>query len=122
MLTGLLVFVGAPIFVLVLLIHIVYGLYKDYKEERKFKEHLKRKYPLAYEDKKQKEKVKIFAKKNGFGRVFYLGKYQGRDLYKALDAEPDKRTGKPSYILVHDGTFELRTGEQGMEIFKTYMR
>ena len=46
-------------------------------------------------DIESKEKVKIFAKKNGFGRVFYLGKYQGRDLYKALDAEPDKRKLQP---------------------------
>ncbi len=120
MITGLLVFFLAPVFMAYLIIRIIYGLYKEYKEKRRFEEELKLRYHISDNDKKQMKKVKAFAKKNGFHRIFHLGKYQEAELYKALDAEPDKRTGKPAYILERDGNLELRTGEQGKEILRSY--
>lgn len=94
---------------------------KHVKEKIRFEEELKLKYHISDSDKTQMKNVKAFARKNGFHRVFHLGQYQDAELYKALDAEPDKRTGKPAYILVRDGKFELRTGEQGTEILKSNM-
>ena len=49
MFTGLLVLLGAPIFVLILVIRLIYGFYKDYKENQEFEEYLKRKYGDVYE-------------------------------------------------------------------------
>ncbi len=122
MFTGLLVFLVVPLFVLILVVRIIYGFYKDYKENQEFEEYLRTKYRDVYENKTKTEKVKAFAKKNGFGRIFHLGQYQGAELYKALNTEPNKSTGTPSYILEKDGIFELRTGEQGLAILKSYKR
>ena len=51
MLTGLFVIVGAPIFTLVFVVRVFYGLYKDYKENQEFEEYLKRKYGSVYKGK-----------------------------------------------------------------------
>lgn len=47
MITGLLVFFGAPIFMLYFIVRVAYGLYKEYKESKEFDEYLKRKYNLS---------------------------------------------------------------------------
>ncbi len=57
MFTGLLVFLGAPIFVLILIVRLIYGFYKDHKENQEFEEYLKRKYGDVYEKKRKTEKV-----------------------------------------------------------------
>lgn len=44
MLTELLVFIGAPIFLLVFVVRLIYGFYKDYTENQEFEEYLKVKY------------------------------------------------------------------------------
>ena len=58
MFTGLLVFSGAPIFVLILVVRLIYGFYKDYKENQEFEEYLKRKYGDVYENKRKMGKVR----------------------------------------------------------------
>ncbi len=58
MFTGLLVFLGAPIFVLILVVRLIYGFYKDYKENQEFEEYLKRKYGDVYENKRKMGKVR----------------------------------------------------------------
>ena len=58
MFTGLLVLLGAPIFVLILVIRLIYGFYKDYKENQEFEEYLKRKYGDVYENKRKTERVR----------------------------------------------------------------
>ena len=58
MFTGLLVFLGAPIFVLILVGRLIYGFYKDYKENQEFEEYLKRKYGDVYENRRKMGKVR----------------------------------------------------------------
>ena len=58
MFTGLLVFLGAPIFVLILVVRLIYGFYKDYKENQEFEEYLRRKYGDVYENKRKMRKVR----------------------------------------------------------------
>jgi len=50
MFTGFLVLFVLPIFLIGFVSHIIYDLYKDYVEQKKFEKKLKKKYPLAYEN------------------------------------------------------------------------
>lgn len=50
MLTGIIVLFGIPIFLIVFVSHILYDLYRLHAKQKKFENRLKKKYPLAYEN------------------------------------------------------------------------
>lgn len=51
MLTGFIVLFGIPIFLIVLVSNILYELYRAHAKHKKLENRLKKKYPLAYENK-----------------------------------------------------------------------
>ena len=64
------------------------------------------------------DKILKFAKKEGYVKVYYLGKYKEFDLYKPLYEDSDMATGLPVYIIVKYGEPEFVRGKAGLEIQK----
>ncbi len=51
MLNAMIVLFVIPVFLIVFVTHIFYDLYKNYEKHKAFEKRLKKKYPLAYENK-----------------------------------------------------------------------
>lgn len=59
--------------------------------------------------------VEEFAKKNGFDKVKYIGRYKKYEVYKPLH-NTDMLIGLPFYILVDNNRPKLITGDLGLKI------
>ena len=66
----------------------------------------------------ESDKILIFAQKEGYATINYLGKYKEFDLYKPLYKDPHIATGLPAYIIVKDEKPKFLRGKAGLDIQK----